>query len=287
MTAHSSEASGPLALLCGGGVLPFAVADAVLATGRQVVLFAIEGAAEPQRVGAYRHHWVGWGRLGGLIAALRKEGCRDIVMIGSLRRPPLWRAALDVQVLKMLPTVMRAMRGGDNHLLSAVAAIAEQHGFRIVAAQEAAPGILVGAGDLTARKPDAHERDDIRRGMALLHAMGPFDVGQGVVVIDRHIIAVEGIEGTDAMLARVAELRRSGRIATPTGRGVLVKAPKPQQDRRVDLPAIGPTTIEHVSAAGLAGIAVAAGEAICAEPEAMVKAADRAGVFVAGVEAGP
>jgi DUF1009 family protein len=239
------------------------------------------------RVGHYSHYWVGWGETGKLIAALRNEGCRDIVLIGSLVRPPLWRAALDWKVLTMLPAVLSGLRGGDNHLLSAVAAIAQRHGFRIVGAHEAAPDILVQVGELTSRKPAADDQDDIRRGLALLSAIGAFDVGQGAVVINQHVVAVEGIEGTDAMLARVAELRRSGRITAPKGKGVLIKAPKPQQDRRFDLPAIGPATVEHAAAAGLGGIAVVAGAAIVAEPEAMLQAADAAGLFVVGVEAAP
>jgi DUF1009 family protein len=285
MGAQGTQAQGPLAILAGGGVLPFTVADTVRASGRDVVLFAIKGAADVTRVAGYTHHWVGWGEIGKLVAALRKEGCRDIVLIGSLVRPSLWRAALDVRALMMLPTVVSMLRGGDNHVLSTVARIAEHYGFRIVAAHEVAPDILVPAGEIAARKPDTGEHDDIRRGLDLLHAMGPFDVGQGAVVINHHVVAVEGIEGTDAMLARVAELRRSGRIKTAPGKGVLVKAPKPQQDRRFDLPAIGPQTVANVVAAGLAGIAVIAGETVIAEPEAVIKTADQAGVFVVGLEA--
>jgi DUF1009 family protein len=287
MDAQGRQAQGPLAILAGGGVLPFAVADSVRASGRDIVLFAIKGAADGIRVAGYPHHWVGWGEFGKLIAALRKESCRDIVLIGSLVRPSLWRAALDVRVLLMLPTVISMLRGGDNHVLSTVARIAERYGFRIVAAHDVAPNILVPAGEITACKPDAGEREDIQRGLGLLHAMGPFDVGQGAVVINHHVVAVEGIEGTDAMLARVAELRRGGRIKAAPGQGVLVKAPKPQQDRRFDLPAIGPQTIENVVAAGLAGVAVMAGETVIAEPEAVIRAADQAGVFVVGLEAAP
>jgi DUF1009 family protein len=285
MSAHDHPGQEPLAILCGGGVLPFAVADAVIAGGRKVVLFAIKQVADAVRVGAYPHHWIDWGQTGKLLATLRKEGCRDIVLIGSLMRPPLWRAALDLKVLLMLPTVLAALRGGDNHLLSAVARVAEREGFRIVAAHEAAPAILVQAGALTSRQPDGAGRADIDRGLELLYAIGPYDVGQGAVVINQHVIAVEGIEGTDEMLARVAQLRQSGRLTTPKGKGVLVKAPKPQQDRRFDLPAIGPQTVEGVAGAGLAGIAVLAGATIIAEAEATIQVANRAGVFVLGVEA--
>ena len=119
----------------------------------------------------------------------------------------------------------------------------------------------------------------------MLEATGPFDMGQAAIVADNHVLAVEATEGTDAMVRRIAELRAQGRIAAPAGRGVLVKAPKPQQDRRFDLPAIGPRTVEEVARAGLAGIAVVAGGAVVAEPAAVATAADKAKVFVAGIKA--
>jgi UDP-2,3-diacylglucosamine hydrolase len=119
----------------------------------------------------------------------------------------------------------------------------------------------------------------------VLEATGPFDMGQAAIVADNHVLAVEAIEGTDAMLRRIAELRAQGRIAAPAGAGVLVKAPKPQQDRRFDLPAIGPRTVEEVARAGLAGIAVVAGGAVVAEPAAVATAADKAKVFVVGIKA--
>ena len=133
--------------------------------------------------------------------------------------------------------------------------------------------------------PDA-ARADIALGLDYLRTAGRFDIGQAVVVADKHIIAVEAAEGTDAMLARVAEMRINGRVRAAAGKGVLVKAAKPSQDRRFDLPSIGPQTVEGVARAGLGGIAVTAGEAIVAEPEQLVLAADRANIFVVGVPAG-
>jgi DUF1009 family protein len=133
--------------------------------------------------------------------------------------------------------------------------------------------------------PHRH-RTDIARALALLEATGPFDMGQAAVVAGNHVLAVEAAEGTDAMLARIAELRTRGRIATPAGTGVLVKAPKSQQDRRFDLPAIGPRTVEEAARAGLAGIAVAAGAAVIADPAAVATAADAARIFVVGIDPG-
>ena len=119
--------------------------------------------------------------------------------------------------------------------------------------------------------------------MALIAAVGPFDVGQAAVVANGHVIALEATEGTDQMLARVAELRRNGRLRAPPGVGVLVKAPKPTQDRRFDLPAVGPPTVELAAKAGLAGVAILAGGAVIAEPQRVAKLADEAGIFVVGV----
>jgi DUF1009 family protein len=124
-------------------------------------------------------------------------------------------------------------------------------------------------------------------GFDYLRTTGPFDVGQAVVVANKHVLAVEAAEGTDQMLARVAELRASGHIIAPVGSGVLVKAPKHGQDRRFDLPSIGPLTVDGVARAGLAGIAVVAGGTVIAEPERLVQAADRANIFVIGAPIGP
>jgi DUF1009 family protein len=136
-------------------------------------------------------------------------------------------------------------------------------------------------GELASRQPTARDQSDIARALELLAATGRFDIGQAAVVADGRVLAIEAAEGTDHMLSRIADLRRSGRVHE--GVGVLVKAPKPQQDQRMDLPAIGPSTIEGVARAGLAGLAVVAGAAIIAEPERVMRLADAAGVFVVGV----
>jgi hypothetical protein len=141
------------------------------------------------------------------------------------------------------------------------------------------------AGRLTRAAPDAEAEADIARGSEVLRALSPFDIGQAVVVIDRHVVGVEDIEGTDGLLARIARLRGQGRIRAANKRGVLVKAPKAGQDLRFDLPTIGPRTVEGVRDAGLAGVAVAAGTAQVVEPEAVIAAADAAGLFVTGVSA--
>lgn len=271
---------GPLAIICGAGTLPFAVADAVRSHGRGVVLFALRGWADPGKVAAYPHHWGALGQFGWFCRQARAEGCRDIVFIGTIARPPLWRLRFDWGILRILPRVMAAYRGGDNHLLSGVAGAFEQQGFRLIGAHEIAPEILMPAGGLSRRRPSEQERADIVQAMQLLNAIGKFDVGQAAVVAGNHVLAVEGAEGTDKMLDRVTELR-ARQIGAPGG--VLVKAPKPGQDWRFDLPSIGPQTIEGAARAGLAGIAVLAGGTIVAEPQRLTALADKHNIFVVGV----
>ena len=273
----------PLAVICGGGSLPFAVADAVVRRGRRVMLFAIRGWADPQRVAAYPHHWAALGQFGRFCRVARREGCRDVVFIGSLVRPAIWQIRPDFKTLLLLPRIVGSFRGGDDHLLSGVARLFEEHGFRLLGAHEIAPDILMPEGLLGRQRPSDRDHADIAKGLALLNATSPFDVGQAAVVADQRVLAIEGAEGTDHMLARIAELRQSGRIAAASGRGVLVKAAKRGQDRRIDLPSIGPRTVEGAARAGLAGIAVVAGGTIVAEPERIGSAADRERLFVLGV----
>ena len=177
---------------------------------------------------------------------------------------------------------MTAFRGGDDHLLSGIGRMFEQDGFRMVGIRDVAPDMLMPEGRIARATPDPAATADIARGREVLRALGPFDIGQAVVVIDGHVVAVEDIEGTDGLLARVARLRGEGRIRAKAGRGVLVKAPKSSQDLRFDLPTVGPKTIEGVAEAGLAGIAVIAGHTIAAESQAMIEAADKSRAFHSG-----
>jgi hypothetical protein len=281
---HAPDADGaPLAIVCGGGPLPYVVAVAAAASGRRVVLFALRGWADPARVSEFPHHWIALGQFGRFVRLARQEGCRDMVWIGSLVRPSLSQIRLDVTTLRLLPRIVSGFRGGDDHLLSAMGGIFETFGFRLLGAHEVVPQLLVPEGAVTRLQPNARQRDDIVRGVAILAAIGPFDIGQAVVVADQHCIAVEGPEGTDGMLARVADMRASGRLRAPPGTGVLVKAPKTGQDRRFDLPTIGPQTVQGAARAGLAGIAVAAGSTIVAESERLMAVAERSGLFVVGV----
>jgi DUF1009 family protein len=285
MTGQAVPISSPVGLIAGGGVMPFAVADSLVGRGINPVLFALRGSCDPARVERFRHHWISVGQLGRALKLFRAENCRDLVFIGTLVRPALSEIRLDWATLRAIPRVIAAFRGGDDHLLSGVGRILERSGFRMVGIKDVAPDLLMPEGCLTRAVPDENAAADIARGRAVLHALSPFDIGQAAIVIDGHVVAVEDIEGTDGLLARVARLRAEGRIRAKTARGVLVKAPKSGQDLRFDLPTMGPRTVEGAAAAQLAGIAIVAGNTIVVEPQIMVETADAAGLFVIGFPA--
>jgi DUF1009 family protein len=285
MTSAASDISSPVGVIAGGGAMPFAIADSLASRGIAPVLFALRGSCDPVRVERFRHHWISVGQVGRATKLFRSEGCRDLIFIGTLQRPALSEVRLDWGTIRVLGRIMAAFRGGDDHLLSGIGRILEQDGFRMVGIRDVAPDILMPQGCITRATPDPAATADIARGREVLCALGPFDIGQAVVVIDGHVVAVEDIEGTDGLLARVARLRSEGRIRAKAGRGVLVKTPKSSQDLRFDLPAVGPTTIDGAANAGIAGIAVIAGNTIAAESQAMIEAADKAGLFIQGLAA--
>jgi UDP-2,3-diacylglucosamine hydrolase len=285
VTNEALNISPPVGLIAGGGVMPFAVADSLAARGINPILFALKGACDPVAVERFRHHWISVGQFGRATRLFRAENCRDLVFIGTLVRPALSELRLDWGTLRVIGHLLAAFRGGDDHLLSGVGRILEKDGFRMVGIKDVAPDLLMPEGCLTRAAPDDHAGTDIAKGRDVLRALSPFDIGQAAVVIDGHVVAVEDIEGTDGLLARVARLRGEGRIRARAGRGVLVKAPKSGQDLRFDLPTIGPRTIEGAAAAGLCGVAILAGNTIVVEPQAMIETADAAGLFVTGLPA--
>ncbi|MGA2290644.1 LpxI family protein [Bradyrhizobium sp.] len=285
MTEQALEISSPVGLIAAGGAIPFAVADSMTARGLKPVLFALKGACDPVAVARFRHHWISLGQFGRAVRLLRAENCREILFIGTLVRPALSEIRLDWGTLRVIGRILAAFRGGDDHLLTGIGRIFEQDGFRMVGINDVAPNLLLPAGCLTGVAPDAGSAADIARGREVLQALSPFDIGQATVVIDGHVVAVEDIEGTDALLARVARLRAEGRIRARAKRGVLVKAPKSGQDLRFDLPTIGPRTVEGAAAAWLAGIAIVADNTIIVDAQSMIAAADSAGLFVTGLPA--
>lgn len=272
--------SAPLGIIAGGGRLPGQIAAAARAAGRSVFIVGLEGFAEPAVLAPWPHEVLRIGAAGRIIAALRAHDCRDLVLIGPVRRPSMLDLRPDAEGTRILARIGRAAFAGDDGLLAAVIKVLGDEGFRVVGSQDILNEALAPVGLLTRVTPDAMAIADVERGIAVARAIGAVDVGQGCVVQQGIVLAVEAAEGTDAMLARC------GALARPGPGGVLVKLVKPGQDRRADLPTVGPDTVNGAAAAGLRGIAFEAGGTILARREAAIAAADAAGLFLLGLERG-
>ena len=271
-----------LGIIAGGGELPIAIAQAALDEGRAVFVLALEGMAAPSDVMSFPHAFVSLGELGKAIALLKDSGCTNITLAGKVARPEFSKIKLDARGALALPRVMAAALKGDDALLRALLAIFEKEGLRVIGSADAARVLLAPLGPLGRLKPTGDADGDIRHGFAVVAALGALDIGQAAVVCEGLVLAVEAAEGTDAMLARVAQLPQALRGTQAHRKGVLVKAAKPHQERRVDLPVIGVRTVELVAGAGLAGIAVEGGAALIMNRARVAEAADRFGLFVYG-----
>ncbi|MBY5355443.1 LpxI family protein [Rhizobium leguminosarum] len=286
MALSGDTAAGRLAIIAGGGLLPSYVAEAARAAGENPVIVALKDESD-RRWEAYDHAVIGIGDFAALEGLLNRYGIGRVVMSGSVRRRPEWREVRPtLRTLMKMPAVIRTLlSGGDDKVLQMVIRLIEGNGRRVVGAHEIAPDLLAAVGPLGTAIPGEEDRRDINRAAEAAEMLGRLDVGQGAVAIGGRIVALEGLEGTDEMLERVAGLRAAGRIS-PRRRGALVKLCKPQQDIRADLPAIGVSTVLNAKQAGLAGVAVEAGRALVLDRAAVIKAADEAGLFVCGIDRG-
>jgi len=272
-----------LGIIAGQGPLPMAVAEAAAAQGRAVFIIGIKGRSNPE-IERYDHAWVRFGAIGATIDLLKKNKCHDLVLIGPMKRPKLfvdfWP---DLGAIKLLPAIVKLLRQGDDGLLSGVVKYFEEvHGFHIRPAEDVAATLIAPEGLLSTKAPSPADLADIRIAIGIVRKRGGDDLGQGAIVATGEVLDVEDDSGTDAMLKRVAIKHTAGGSAC----GVLVKLPKPGQDRRVDLPAIGVATVENTAAAGLAGIAYETSGALIADAEGVARRADELGIFVIGLPEG-
>jgi DUF1009 family protein len=268
--------SNVLAVIAGKGVLPAKLVAAAQKAGRAVFVLAFDGITEPDLVRDVPHRWVRLGAVGAALDALKASGASDVVMIGPVGRPSLSSLGLDWRGVR-LAAGLGLSGQADNRVIEVIVRELESEGFRVLGADDVLASLLAPTGLLTSHRPDAIAEADIRRGIEVARELGRLDVGQAVVVQEGLVLGVEAIEGTDQLLERCAGLRRPG------PGGVLVKARKVTQDRRVDLPTIGPRTVDRAVRAGLRGIAVEQRESLIAEREVTIEEAERAGLFIVGV----
>jgi DUF1009 family protein len=269
---------GTLGIIAGGGELPVAIAESVRDSGRDVLVLAMANA--DAALSSFPREEVGIGELGKSFTLLKKHGCDEITLAGKVSRPEWNAIKLDTRGVMALPKVVAAALKGDDSLMRTMIGMFEKEGFRVIGTADAAPNLIAPAGVYGRNKPSEQALADIAQARDVVRAIGALDIGQAAAVADGLVLAVEAAEGTDAMLERLTSLSKNVRGTPEKRRGVLVKAPKPQQERRVDLPVIGTRTIELAAAGGLAGVAVEAGGALLMRKSKLVELADRLGVFV-------
>lgn len=279
---HAAK-SRTIGILAGGGNLPAEVIEAVLARGDAVHVLMLDGAAEPG-LNRYPHTVVRWGGLGHILATLRDRTDGRLVFVGRVRRPDLRRLGPDLGFFTNLPALLRMMSGGDDAILTRVVRFFESKGVRVRGVHEVAPELVAMPGPSGVLPISDAAAADLDIGRAVLDVLGPHDVGQAVVIANGSVLGIEAAEGTDRMLERVAALAQVG-VSSAGRSGVLVKAPKRGQELRIDMPAIGPATIEKVASAGLAGIAVSGGSVLIAEKARTRDLADAQGIFIHGFDA--
>ncbi len=277
---ETTKITGPLGIIAGQGPLPCVLAEAVAAHGIPLHIVGIRGEADAE-IERFPHTWIKWGEIGRLFGGLEKSGCTDLVIIGAVNRPDFGNVRPDFGAIKALPFLLGLGKGGDDSVLSRIVSFFEDKGYRVHGAGDVAPELLVEEGTLSTKTPSAEDKTDIAMALKVVRALGQLDVGQGAIVAKGRVLAVEAAEGTDAMLQRCADLRTSGRTRGARA-GVLVKAPKPGQEERIDMPTIGPETMKKVAEAGLAGVAVAAGRVLLAERAATIEAANKNKLFLVG-----
>lgn len=275
-----------LGLIAGGGTLPITLAEHCRMAGRPYFVIRLRSFAE-KALEAHPGAEAGIAELGRVFDLLKREGCQAVCMAGIVKRPDFSALKPDFRGIRMLPGAVAAARKGDDALLRFLLSEFEQEGFAIEGADAVAGDLTLSAGPLGRFNLGPEHQADAALAVKVAEVMGALDVGQAVAVAGGLVLAVEAQEGTDAMLERCGALPAAIRGSAEARLGVLVKWPKPIQDRRVDLPVVGVKTIEGAALAGLAGVVVQAGSALVLDKAAVTAAADALGLFVVGLPSEP
>ena len=270
-----------LGLIAGGGDLPVHVAEAAGGDNRLGCVIALEGFADPAKFN--QPEICGIAQLGRALKLLSHYKCDAVCFAGIVKRPDFSKLKPDMRGIAFLPKAIAAAAQGDDALLRAIVGVFEAEGIEVVGVDDIARELVAPNGLLGSVEANEGDRLDAQKAMEIAALIGSADIGQGAVVADGLVLAVEAQEGTDAMLSRVAELPVDIRGSKDARRGVLAKRPKPNQERRVDLPVVGVSTVQNAAAAGLAGIAIPQGGALILGRKAVIEAADTVGLFILGM----
>jgi hypothetical protein len=269
----------PIALFAGKGDLPKTLIRVFQKQTRPFVILAFKGQTEASLIQDLPHLWIHYGEIGKAMDYIQKNHVQEIVMAGAMSRPAMTEIRPDWEGVKWLAKIGSKALGDDN-LLKLIIRMIEEKGYKVVGPDEILADILAPEGNLTEQEPDEQAWRDIGRGVEILCALSPVDVGQAVVIQEGLVLGVEAIEGTDGLIERTSVLHRPG-----LG-GILVKIAKPQQEQRVDLPTIGLETIQKALASGLRGIAVEARRTFFLNQSEALKLANEKHFFIVGLASG-
>jgi len=272
-----SEEKKTIGMIAGSGMMPVEIIRHCNAVGREIFVVGLEPWASEEQLKEAPHSFARIAEAGRIFKEFRRHNVCEIVLAGGIKRPSFKELIPDWEGVKIVSKLAMKKMSDDN-LFRALMNEIESRGFRVVGIEEVVPDMLFSEGLYGRAKPTEEDMEDIRRGLTVARALGAVDVGQAVVVQEGMVLAVEAIEGTDMMLSRAAMLAKKGKAP------VMVKVPKPGQDMRVDLPAIGLQTIELLKKYGIGGIAVEAGGILLIERKAVIEMADKEGIFILGVK---
>lgn len=275
----ASPMTNALAIVAGNGLLPKMLAEDAATRGRDY------------RVITFKRVPLSWTddhpvieaefeKIGSMFKAMKEAGCGSVVFAGGMARPKLNPLRFDTKFARLSTRLLPALKKGDDATLRVIIETFEAEGFNVVAAHEVLDDLTVGPGYLTDARPSDDDAEDIMRAVAIATALGELDVGQAAIVGQGICLGVESIQGTDRMIESIVGGSLRYLPDEHGARGILYKAPKPGQDWRVDLPAIGPTTVEKAIKAGLGGIVIEADAVLVLDRDKVVEMADEAGMFI-------
>ncbi|MFK7902634.1 MAG: LpxI family protein [Nitratireductor sp.] len=281
---QDSSASSRIAIIAGNGVLPIYIRDELISQNLNPLLIGVHNEISNKLV-KKADAVLTFGQVGKLFEILSANSVDRVIFAGGItKRPDYKNLKLDMLTIKELPKLLKIVLGGDNSVLTKISKYFETRNIDVVGSHEIVPRLIANQGVIAGKFSKRSAMANVQLAVESAKTIGGLDIGQASVAEDGRVIALEAVEGTDAMLARVAKLRRDGRLHATPKIAVLAKMLKPEQDMRADLPAIGPKTVENVHKAGLKGIVVEAGKALILDRNATVKKAAELGIFIYGFD---
>ena len=272
----SMNKKSPLGIIAGSGHLPRQIISHCQKNNREVFVVAIKSDTDAETVTNIPHVWINLGAIGVAIEHLQKAGVEQLVLAGKINRPSMSALMPDALGAKLIAKLGFSIFGGDATIFKTILAFLEEQGFSVIGSEEILQDVIMPKGAIGKFQPDEQAIKDIELGAKIIKAIGVFDIGQGVIIKNSLVLGIEAAEGTDALIARCANLGGEGKG------GVLVKTRKPIQEERIDLPTIGKNTIELIANSGFSGVALEAEHSLIVDRSEVVRLADSLGVFVVG-----